>query len=240
MLMMKWLLIAAACSPAAVAAEPETTPPHDQVTITKTDRIDFAPGGTIRVGVPKGSSHGDLNIIAWDKPEVEITVIKSTKRLYTPQELDQARKHLDLIGVKMDSKSPTELAITTSLPPRTLRRLNRGTSDLLLEYQIHVPKNVNLAVHHGTGTVLIAGVTGDIDARVSKGDIMVLVPSADGYSIDARSKLGGVESDFGGPSRTHHFAAHQLGFAPASLKHKLYLRVGIGSINIKEDKADAK
>ena len=48
------------------------------IQVTKTDRADFAPGGTIHVS----GSHGDLNIEGWDRPDVEITVTKSTVGLY--------------------------------------------------------------------------------------------------------------------------------------------------------------
>jgi hypothetical protein len=61
---------------------------------------------------------------------------------------------------------------------------------------------------------------------------VLLLPGSAGYSIDARSKFGDVESDFGGTDTTHKIATHQLAFAPPSPRHKIFLRVGIGTINI--------
>jgi hypothetical protein len=236
----RWMLITTACLGTALAAEVETGPTKEMVQVTKTEHFDFAPGGTIHIGGAQGGSHGDLNIIGWEKPEVEVTVIKWTKRLYTAKEADETRKRLDLIAVKVDRKSASDLAITTSIPPRSPHRLNRGLSDVILEYQIHVPMDSHLVVRHGTGTAVMSNLTGDVDAHVSTGDIVLEVPNPDEYAIDARSKFGGVESDFGGTSRHHHIVAHQLGFAPPASKHKIYLRLGIGSINIKADRTNGK
>jgi hypothetical protein len=236
----RWMLAVAACLGTILGAEPEVGPAQDMVQVTKTEHLDFAPGGTIHIGGPKGESHGDLNIVGWEKPEVEVTVIKSSKRLYSEKEAGAERKRLDLIALKVDRKSASELEITTSLPHRTLHRFNWGLSDVILEYQIHVPMDSHLVVRHGTGAVLMTNVTGDVDAHVSTGDIVLEVPGADEYSIDARSRFGGVESDFGGTSRHHHMVAHQLGFTPGASKHKIYLRVGIGNINIKADKGSGK
>jgi hypothetical protein len=236
----RWMLVTAACLGTALAAEVEVGPTKEMVQVTKTEHFDFAPGGTIHIGGAQGGSHGDLNIIGWEKPEVEVTVIKSSKRLYTEKESDDVRKRLDLIAVKVERKSASDLTITTSLPHRSLHRPNRGLSDVLLEYQIHIPMDSRLVVRHGTGTAVMSNVTGDVDAHVSTGDIVLLVPSPDEYAIDAKSKFGGVESDFGGTSRHHHMVAHQLGFAPPATKHKIYLRVGIGTINIKADRTKGK
>ena len=68
---------------------------------TTTESLDFAPGGTIRIY----GSHGDVNVEGWDRPEVEITLIKSTKRLYTTTDTEAAKKRLDMIVVKLDRKS---------------------------------------------------------------------------------------------------------------------------------------
>jgi len=46
--------------------------------VTKTERVDFPPGGTLRLN----SSIGELTIQGWDRPDVEITTIKTTKAAY--------------------------------------------------------------------------------------------------------------------------------------------------------------
>jgi hypothetical protein len=213
----------------ALAAEGDVRA-RQMIHVTKTERVDFAPGGTIHI---KGS-HGDLNVEGWDRPEVEVTVTRSTTRLYNAKEAEEAKKRLDLIQVKLDHKNASELSIATEFPSRKLSRLNRGKSNLMLEYQIHVPRDSRLMVHHDLGMVMVTGVTGDVDARVGTGDILLMVPQAGGYSIDAESRFGTVESDFGGTASSHKLVGHQMAFAPAAAKHKLTLRVGAGDVHIQE------
>jgi hypothetical protein len=195
---------------------------------TKTDHVDFAPGGTIQFL----NAHGDLNISGWDKPEVEVTVIKSTGNLYPPKDADALRKRLGLITVKLDRKSATELDIPTLFPSRTLMRLVRGKSDLMLEYQVHVPRQSHLVIRQDIGAVIISGVAGNMEAHLSKGDIVVLMDGPEPYSVDARSSFGGVQSDQGGAA-AGHLGHQRLSFAPPSAKYKLLFRVGIGDINVK-------
>jgi len=198
------------------------------IQVIKTDRADFAPGGTIHVS----GSHGDLNIEGWDRPEVEITVTKSTVGLYASKDAEEARKRLDLIAVRLERKSTAELTIATDFPSRTLKRLCRGKSDIILQYQIHVPRDSQLIIHHGTGTVLVSGVAGDVEARARAGDIVLMLPGSEGYSIDAKVQFGGIDSDLGGASNHKGIVGHRLAFAPSAAKHKLVLRMGTGSISV--------
>jgi hypothetical protein len=213
---------------------PATTPAatenagKQQVRVSKTEHVDFAPGGTIRIN----GSHGDLNVEGWDRPDVEVTVIKSTGRLYSAKETEDARKRLDLIAVTLDHKSASELTISTRFPSRKLTRLNRGRSNLILEYQIHVPRASHLIVRQDMGAVVVTGVAGDVDGKVGSGDIVVMVPAAGSYAIDAKTRFGGVDSDFGGAANREGLIGRQLGFAPSSPQHKIVLRVGFGNINV--------
>ena len=54
---------------------------------TTTERMNFAPGGTIRVE----HSYGDLRVEGWDRPEVKITVTKSLLRFGQLQPQDPRR-----------------------------------------------------------------------------------------------------------------------------------------------------
>jgi hypothetical protein len=76
---------------------------------------------------------------------------------------------LALIRVVTEGPSEAELSITTSrasrngnwappLPPTT-------KAGVTVEYQIHVPRDSRLVIHHDTGYVLLSGVTGDIEAN---------------------------------------------------------------------------
>lgn len=146
---------------------------------TKTQTLELAPGGTIRIA----GSHGDLNIEGWDRAEVQLEVTKMTH---------DPKKNFDEIGVQAERKSPAEVAITTSFPKRTLRRLNRGKSHLMLEYRIMVPRDAHLVIQQDLGMVMVIGVTGKVEARNRIGDIVVLGPPTK-EPRDLRVRLGGVD-----------------------------------------------
>src|SRR5580704_8258830 len=118
-----WTLLAA--SPCLLAEGPEK---YRQTVVTSTDRMSFAPGGTIRVN----DSSGHVMVEGWDQAEVEITVVKSMPYGF---DKDRATQQLDRVKVNTERVSPTELAIST-LPS------HRGK--VVVDYQIHVPRNSKL------------------------------------------------------------------------------------------------
>src|SRR5450631_4389398 len=150
-----------------------------QVKVTNTQRVNFAPGGLIRLN----HSYGDMILEGWDRPEVEITVVKSMPFDYQPKHPELAAQHLEAVGIVAERRSDTELAITTNLPARgghfspPLSR--KTTGGVMLEYHIQVPRDSRLAIHHGTGSVSVTDVTGDIEASVGRGDIILwLLPGS--------------------------------------------------------------
>jgi hypothetical protein len=89
---------------------PGEGPAEQLARTTSTQRIDFAPGGTIRLE----KSWGDLYIEGWDQPQVEISVTKSTSYSDNPVSLkEKAAPKLDTIKVAADRRSDAELAIST-------------------------------------------------------------------------------------------------------------------------------
>ncbi len=77
----------------------------------KTPTFDFPAGG---VGRLKNST-GDLNIEAWDNPNVEITTILSTQTPFSAAECAKGSAELAKVSVKAERKG-NELVITTSFP----------------------------------------------------------------------------------------------------------------------------
>lgn len=69
--------------------------------ISTTERVNFAAGGIIRLT----GSFGDLNVEGWDRPEVEITVIKSTPHYYKTQEQQATMRRLGLIRVVTERRA---------------------------------------------------------------------------------------------------------------------------------------
>jgi hypothetical protein len=64
--------------------------PRQRVQVVQTERSDFPSGGLLRFK----NSIGELTVEGWDKPDVEITTIKSTKALY-PRDREKVAHELD-------------------------------------------------------------------------------------------------------------------------------------------------
>ncbi len=208
-----------------------------QAQVTNTERVNFAPGGLIRLN----NSYGEMSVEGWDRPEVEVTIVKSTPFDYHAAHPEVASQHMEAVRIVTERRSDTELAIGTILPARgghfstLLGRTTKG--GVMLEYQIHVPRDSRLAIHHGTGSVSVSEVTGDIEATVGRGDIMIWLPpdpySAGSYSIDAKTKLGRVSSELEGAAVSQYvIGQHFTRVNPPAPPHRLYLRVGFGGITI--------
>jgi hypothetical protein len=200
---------------------------------TTTERVNFAPGGTIHID----GSYGDLKVDGWDRPEVEVTVIKSLSYGYKAKQPDQGAADLDRVRIVTEHKSPPELTISTELPTRRHAWIppfgRHTTGGVGVEYEIHVPRDSRLAIHHGTGTVSVNDISGDIDARVGRGDILLWLPPGS-YSLDARTKFGIVSSDLEGSARNHHLIGESFTRANPPPSHRLHLRMGFGGITLKE------
>jgi hypothetical protein len=188
-----------------------------QAVDSKTERVDFAPGGLIRCD----GSFGSLNIEGWDRSEVEIAVTKTTEKYYRARELQEAAKLLEGVHISTERRSDTELTISTS----------KGKG-VLLDYEIRVPRDSRLVIRHGVGQVLVSNVTGDIEAAGHRGDILLMLPNTGMYSIDAQTKLGVVTSDVAGEIRRRRYLAGERLASPAA-SHRLNLRMGFGGITIK-------
>jgi hypothetical protein len=191
--------------------------------------MNFAPGGTIRVE----HSYGDLRVEAWDRPEVEITVTKSLLRFGQLQAQDSRR--LEDIHMAAERKSPTELTISTTLASRhgdwapPLPRTTTG--GVKAEYEIHVPRDSKLVIHHGTGSVFVNGVAGDLEVSCGRGDILLWLPPG-AYSIDAKTKFGVVSSEMEGASLNRYLVGQRFTRAASPPGRQLHLRMGFGGITI--------
>src|SRR5665213_2912926 len=199
---------------------------------TTTQRMDFAPGGTVRID----GSYGDLIVDGWDRPEVEVTVIKTLPYGYKAKPPEQGAADLDRVRIVTEHKSPPEVTITTALPlrhlPWTPPFTRHTTGGVMVQYEIHVPRDSRLAIHHGTGLVSVNNIAGDIDASVGRGDIILWLPPGP-YSLDARTKFGIVSSDLEGAAHNSHLIGESFTRTDPTPSHRLHLRVGFGGITLK-------
>lgn len=188
---------------------------------TATDHVNFAPGGTIHLTAPASN----LFVEAWDRPEVEIATIKSSRRA----------RCLDDIRVVMAHPSATELAITTTLPPRNFfaRMFGLGCT-ATVEQHVNAPRDSRLVIRHGAGYLMVSRISGDIDASSRSGDIVLMLPGPGPYAIDAKSRFGGVSSDFAGTAHRKKLLGEAFAGANPPSSRRIYLRIGFGGITIKE------
>jgi hypothetical protein len=200
--------------------------PKQKALVTKTEHFDLPPG----VALHLRNSIGQLNIVAWDEPGVEITTIKSSKAELDPKEREKALQELDRVKIAGDRRGD-ELVIGSDYPkhPRMARPFV-GLTDFSLEYDIKVPRSTRLIVDHDIGQVFIDCITGDIRAANHMGDVELHLDEDAQYDIDARVKIGAVNSDFPGHEQRRHWVGHQFVHDGSTSPRKLYLRVGVGDI----------
>lgn len=195
---------------------------------SKTERVSFAPGGTIRFS----NSFGDLYVEGWDQPQVEMTLIKSFENYEAPK---NAAEQLKRVTFTTAHPSANELVIGTTIPRRNFfRHPFGGKGSVNVRYELRVPRDSHLVIHHGGGNILIGSVTGSIEATDREGDIVLMLPDTGSYSIDAKSKMGTVTSDFAGKAHVRYFIGERFAGADANSPRKIFLRVGFGGITIKE------
>jgi predicted membrane protein len=202
-----------------------------EASITTTQCFEFASSGTIQIV----DSFGSVKIEGWDKEEVELTVTKRTQKKYEPKDLAKAAKDLERFNVTTESVGETSmLVITTTYPSWTPARMFRGKTNLNLDYLIKVPRQSTLFIKHGIGEVDVTNVSGDVEATASIGEISLKLPEDQSYAVDAHVRIGDVSSEFG--QTTHRKGLFAVGAKltgdPADPTRRIFLRVGIGDINV--------
>jgi hypothetical protein len=226
----------------AAADGPIEKAPKQSFEVTSTEHMNFLPGSTIRLE----NSYGYLTVEGWDEPEVEIVVTKSTGRFLEPEQKEQAGKAFEQIHVAAERRSDKELAISTTLPDRhgfpysilpsrqiVFTMPKKTTLGVAVDCTVHVPRDSRLVVHQDHGYVWVSDVSGDIEVDSHTGDMIVMLPDPGPYSIDARTRLGSVTSDFAGSGHKQFLVGTQFVHASRSPSRRIYLRMGRGSITIK-------
>jgi len=106
---------------------------------SNTEHLTLTPGSVIRID----GSYGELNIEGWNKPEVEITI---TKTLPYGYDKSKAAKDLKTVMIKTEKRSDKELDISTTIATHDswFSSVARTKTDVMLEYQIHAPRDSKL------------------------------------------------------------------------------------------------
>lgn len=212
-------------------AAPKQKAPKEKARVSKTERIDFPPGGTLRFT----NSVGVLTVEAWDRPDVEMTTIKSSKVELDARGREKATHDLEKVTVAAE-RHGDGLVVATAFPAHRPFRLPyplSGEPNFDMEYQIKAPANARIVVEHTLGDVNIDGLAGDIQVKVAQGEILLHLPQEEKYTIDAKSDFGSVNSDFSElEKRTGWLLGHKSVDEDAAAPHKLNLKVGFGDIVI--------
>jgi hypothetical protein len=212
------------------SAQGQTTA-REKAQVTTTQRQEFGSRGSIYIV----DSFGEVEIEGWDQPEVEVIVTRTTQKEYEPKDLVKAVKELERIKVEMELVSESTLLIVkTTFPPRTPKRLLRGKTNINLDYTIKVPRHSKLVIKHDIGEVQVTNVHGDMEVTNRIGEVSLKLPGENQYAVDARVKIGDVSSEFGQTTDRQKLLGAKLeGDSPATAR-KLFLRVGIGEIQVKK------
>jgi hypothetical protein len=193
---------------------------------TNTELMTLSPGAMIRFD----DSYGELNIEGWNKPDIEITIIKT---LPYDSKQSKATKDLNVVQVTSNRISDKELVIATKVATHDglLSSVTKTKTDVWVEYQIRAPRDSKLSIHHGNGSVTVNNMAADVEANSGRGDIVVILPDPESCRVDAKTQFGTVTSDFG-QTRREHFVGRSLVTGNSS-SPLVRLRMGYGGITVK-------
>jgi hypothetical protein len=199
----------------------------ETIDATHTDRFSVSAAGTIRLE----NSFGEVDIDGWDRPEVEVEVLRSTEKFRDQKDKTEAQRRLDRVQVTA-TQSGNDVTISTAYPPLgAFRHPLSRRSDIEIKYRIHAPRASKLMVNDNRGGVNVYDITGDIRATVINGQVTLTLAASGPYAIDARTKLGAVDSEFEGHDR-HHLLGEDFSVQAKQPAANLYLRVRVGDIVI--------
>lgn len=201
-----------------------------KVQLSKTEHFDFPAGGTLHLK----NSTGVLTVEGWDKPEIEITTIRSSFVDIPVTERDKELALLNRVEVKTE-RNGNELVVTTTFPSAKfpIPDVLYGENKFALEYRIRAPFNTRLVDDHDIGEINIDGLTGDISATVREGNILLHLPEEASYAIHAKADLGSITSDYPGAERKRPWPfGHRLTANASGTQHNLDLKVAFGDIII--------
>lgn len=225
---MRQLLILVAMATAVFAQGQISNQINHNIHLTKTEHFDFQPGGTLRMK----NSTGVLDVEGWDRPEVEITVIRSSFVDIPEKDRDKELALLNRVDVKTEHTG-NELVVTTTFPAAKfpIPDFAYGENKFALEYHIRAPFNTHLVADHDIGEINVDNLTADIDATLVEGNILLRLPEHAVYAIHAKSDLGSITSDYPGAEKKRPWPfGHRVTANPTGSPHNLNLKVGFGDI----------
>ncbi|HEU4712828.1 MAG TPA: DUF4097 family beta strand repeat-containing protein [Pyrinomonadaceae bacterium] len=132
--------------------------------LTERESRSFAVAGTPRINVE--NFEGSITVHAWDQPEVNVVAVK--------QATD--KQAMNNIRLQADQKD-ANVSVTTKFNGRE-RKMKIGGGDAYskgayIDLEINVPRNANVNLSTGDGSLTISGVSGELKLKTSDGAIQV-------------------------------------------------------------------
>ena len=84
----------------------------ETLSTTHTERFNVPAPGAIRLE----NSFGEVDIEGWDRPAVEVTVVRSSEHLYDAKEHAEAQRRLDSVQITA-KQNGNDVVISTAYPP---------------------------------------------------------------------------------------------------------------------------
>jgi hypothetical protein len=201
---------------------------QDRVSSTHTERFNVSAAGAIRLE----NSFGQMDIEGWDRPEVEVTVVRSSVHLYDAKQRTEAQAHLETAQITA-KQNGNDVVISTAYPPRNwFMRVLSGRGDIEIGYRIKAPHASKLIIDHHSGGLIVSNFSGDIHATVGDGQITLALAAGGQFAIDAQCKVGDVYSDLEGHAQRRHAWGKEFESPSTASAANLYLRVRYGDIMI--------
>jgi hypothetical protein len=200
---------------------------RETLSTTHTDTFKVPTAGAIKMK----NSFGEVDIDGWDRPEVEVTVIRSSQHFYDAAARAEAQRSLEGAQVKAEQDGNDVTISTAYIPWNGAHGLSRR-SEIGISYRIKAPRASKLIIDHNSGGVNVSNLSGDIHATVINGQITLWLPAGGQYAIDSQCKIGDVHSDFEGHYHRRHLVGKDFDHPSPAPATNLYLRARYGDIMI--------
>lgn len=209
------------------AIDPKQADTRQKIRTTETQKMTFEPSAALRLD----NSIGQVKIEGWTRPDVEVTITKSTKDEYDSDKSAEGAKELEKVKTSFTRKGE-EIVLGTEYHHSSMPQPFRGGPPIDILYEIKMPRDARVIVMQDSGDVQLSRLSGEINATVQHGSITVVVPGDSQYIVDAKSKFGTVTSNLAKPDHGLFFFGEHLDYETPKTMHKLYLRAKSGDIVI--------
>jgi hypothetical protein len=163
--------------------------PGPKTRVTQTERIEFPAGGVLVLN----HSIGELDVIGWDQPTMEMKITKSLPLRYDSHWHQKAedQSKLDEVHVTAQCQGNEIVIVTDSCIAEIRdRRLSKVPLASISTIRSKFPA-IPAGGYQG-GEVHVEDITGDIYATTVRGEISLRLAEQGEYDIDAKSGFGGV------------------------------------------------